>query len=139
MFVQGNLTQTGNPLDIAIQGDGFIQIRQPNGEIGYTRAGDLKLSAEGYLCTAQGYLVEPGIVVPDGTQDMYIDGDGRVMATTVAGQLPEELGQMELARFINPAGLRSQGGNLYIQTEASGEPVIGTAGLDGFGEFKKSL
>jgi flagellar basal-body rod protein FlgG len=139
MFVQGNLTQTGNPLDLAVQGDGFFQIRQANGETAYTRAGDFNLSADGYLCTAQGNLVEPGIVVPEGSQDMYISGDGRVMATTTAGQLPEELGQIELARFINPAGLRSQGGNLYVQTEASGEPVVGTPGLDGFGELKNQF
>jgi len=135
-FMQGNMEQTGNPLDAAIQGDGFFQVRLTNGEIGYTRAGDFKLSGDGYMCTNEGKILEPGIVIPEGVQDLYIDGDGRVMGTTQSGALPEEFGKLELARFINPAGLRAQGGNLYTQTEASGEPVIGEPGLDGFGELK---
>jgi len=135
-FLQGNMEQTGNPLDVAIEGDGFFQVRLTSGEIGFTRAGNFNLSSEGYLCTTEGQILEPGIVIPEGVQEMYIDGDGRVMGTVDAGSLPEEFGKLELARFINPAGLRAQGGNIYLQTEASGEPVIGEPGLDGFGELK---
>lgn len=139
IFEQGNLEQTGNPLDVAIQGDGFFQVRNSNGEIGYSRSGNFKLSAEGYLCTSQGQIVEPGIVIPSEAQDLYIDTTGRVMATLESGQLPEELGQIELARFMNPAGLRAEGGNVYMPSLASGEPMVGQPGSDGFGELKNQF
>jgi len=136
VFLQGNLEQTGNPYNAAIQGDGFFQVRMTNGEIGYTRSGNFQLSADGYLCTSQGQIVEPGIVVPEGAQDFSISPDGVVSATLQTGAQPEELGKIELARFINPSGLRAQGGNVLTQTVASGEPVVGDPGIDGFGELK---
>lgn len=139
IFEQGNLEQTGNPLDVAIEGDGFFQVRKSNGEVGFTRSGAFKLSADGYLCTSQGQVVEPGVVVPSNAQDLYIDPTGRVMATLEAGQLPEELGQIEIARFLNPAGLRADGGNLYVPSIASGEPIVGEPGSDGFGELKNQF
>ncbi|HSQ41902.1 MAG TPA: flagellar basal-body rod protein FlgG [Fibrobacteraceae bacterium] len=135
-FSQGSLDETGNSTDAAIEGDGFFQIRLPNGETAYTRAGNFSLSSDGYLCTSQGYILEPGIVIPDDADDMYIDEDGKVMATLTEDEEAEELGQIELARFINPAGLSAQGGNLYLQTEASGEPILGTPGDDNFGSIK---
>ena len=133
-FTQGSLEQTGNPLDVAIEGDGFIQVRLPNGETGYTRDGSMKMSSEGYLVTAQGYIIEPGIVVPETAQELSVDAQGRVSATLQSGKLPEELGQIELARFLNPTGLRADGGNIYTQTEASGEPTVGNPGDEGFGQ-----
>lgn len=136
IFLQGSVEQTGNPLDVAIEGEGFFQVRLPSGEMGYTRSGSLKLSGDGYLVTSQGYLLEPGIVVPDAAEDMYIDSDGRVMATLQSGDIAEELGQLELARFVNPAGLRAEGGNIFIQTEASGEPIVGLPGSDNLGVLR---
>ena len=120
LFMQGNLEQTGNNLDVAIEGDGFFQVRLTNGEVAYTRAGAFKISGDGYLTTSQGNIVEPGISISDDVQDLYIDASGRILGTLTAGELPEELGQLELARLVNPAGLRSHGSNLFTLTEASG-------------------
>lgn len=136
IFIQGSLELTGRELDVAISGEGFFQVRLPSGEIGYTRTGSFKVNAEGYLTTSNGELLEPNIVVPDGANDLTISTDGTVAAILVAGGETEELGQIELARFINPSGLRALGGNMLTQTDASGDPVVGTPGLDGYGELR---
>ncbi len=133
IFAQGNLTQTGNATDVAISGTGFFQVIMPNGDMAYTRDGSFKISADGTMVTSQGYLVEPEIVVPVGSKDLTIDEHGRVYVTVEDEELAEEIGQLELARFINPSGLKSEGQNLYTETAASGAPEIGVPGEDGIG------
>lgn len=136
VFLQGNLQQTGNSTDVAIEGDGFFQVRMPNGEIGYTRTGAFKINAEGYLTTSQGYLLEPSVNIPDDTKSMTISADGLVSVVRTADGLAEEIGQLELARFVNPAGLLAQGGNIYTQSDASGMPIVGAPGEEGLGTVK---
>ncbi len=138
-FTQGGLIETGNSLDIAINGDGFFQVRQPDGTIAYTRDGTLTLSAEGRLITQSGLPVEPDITLPPEAVQIQIDQDGLVKIFLQGESEPQEVGQLELARFINPAGLRPLGGNLYEQTEASGEPLISTPGLDGLGTLRQGF
>ncbi len=136
VFLQGNLQQTGNSTDVAIEGDGFFQVRMPSGEIGYTRTGAFKINAEGYLTTSQGYLLEPSVNIPDDTKSMTISADGLVSVVRTADGLAEEIGQLELARFVNPAGLLAQGGNIYTQSDASGMPIVGAPGEEGLGTVK---
>lgn len=139
MFMQGNLEQTGNSTDVAIEGEGFFQVRLPSGEVGYTRNGAFKLNADGYLTTSQGYLVEPSINVPDDAQELTISATGSVAVMRTGAELPDEIGNLELARFINPAGLRAEGGNVFTQTEASGIPIIGYPGEEGLGNVKNQF
>jgi flagellar basal-body rod protein FlgG len=137
-FLQGDIQPTNNQLDIAIQGDGFLQVRRPDGTIAYSRDGALKLSSEGTLVTAEGYMVEPGITFPSDTTAISISREGNIEANTVGSSTPTSIGQFELAKFVNPAGLRSIGDNLYVETPASGAPLLGTAGNEGFGEVVQS-
>jgi flagellar basal-body rod protein FlgG len=130
---QGNLQQTGNALDVAIDGRGFIEIQLPDGSLAYTRDGSFKLSAQGELVTAQGYLIQPPIALPDGVQSLTIGADGTVAAQLAGQPQPLELGRITLTDFINPAGLQPRGGNLYAETAASGPPQPGTPGLSGMG------
>lgn len=132
---QGDVTPTTNPLDVAIQGDGFIQIRRPDGTVAYTRDGALKISGEGQLVTSQGYVVEPGISFSSDTVAIKFGKDGTIEATLVGQTLPTKVGQLELAKFVNPGGLTAIGGNLYVESPASGKPIIGVAGNEGFGEL----
>ena len=136
-FEQGPITETGNPLDLAINGDGFLQIRLPDGSLGYTRDGSLKISGEGTLVTSDGYIVEPEITVPQDAQQINIRTDGQVEAKVFGEVDAVPLGQIELARFINPAGLESIGHNLYKETSASGSPFVGTPGQDGIGDLNQ--
>ncbi|GIV61748.1 MAG: flagellar basal body rod protein FlgG [Rhodothermaceae bacterium] len=130
-FTQGSLLDTGNPLDIALNGDGFLQVRRPDGSIAYTRDGTLTRNAEGTLVTQSGLPIEPDIAIPETAVEIHISMDG-VVSVRLQGELDAvEVGQIELARFANPAGLNPIGGNLYEQTETSGEPTIGTPGQDG--------
>jgi flagellar basal-body rod protein FlgG len=134
---QGALNTTDNPLDLAIEGEGFFQVSRPDGTIGYTRAGNFHLSAEGKIVTSDGLPLQPEIQIPEGAQSITIGPDGTV-SVTVAGQAePSEVGKIELARFINPAGLQALGGNLYGETAASGTPQIGQAGLEGRGALRQ--
>jgi len=137
-FLQGDIQPTNNQLDVAIQGEGFLQIRRPDGTFAYTRDGSFKISPDGMLVTAQGYAVEPGITFGSDTTSIIIGRDGTVEATAVGSSTPEQVGQFELAKFINPGGLRPIGDNLYIETPASGVPILGTAGNEGFGEIMQS-
>jgi len=134
-FAQGDVQPTNNPLDIAVQGDGFFQIRRPDGTTAYTRDGSFKISSEGSLVTSQGYVVEPGLTLSDQVTSVTISSDGTVEATSAGDSTPTQVGQIELARFINPAGLSAIGGNLYLETTASGKPIVGTATTEGFGQL----
>ncbi|MEJ2628730.1 MAG: flagellar basal-body rod protein FlgG [bacterium] len=133
IFVQGDYQHTGNNLDLAIEGDGFFQILQPNGDVAYTRAGAFKVDSEGRIVTSDGFLIEPEITIPQDTLSISIGTDGTVSVLQSGQATPSEIGTIELSRFINPAGLRSIGRNLFIPTSASGDAITGTGGEDGFG------
>lgn len=130
---QGTLTATGNALDLAIEGAGYFQIQRPDGVIAYTRDGSFSRTAEGTLVNSDGMPMVPQIQVPEGTVSITIGNDGTVSATLAGQTSPTQLGQIELASFANPSGLQSVGGNLLLETEASGAPQVGVAGLDGRG------
>lgn len=137
IFTQGNLIQTGNPLDMAIQGDGFFQVTQPDGTTAYTRDGSFKRDANGAIVTADGYFLQPQITIPQNAQQVNIGEDGTVSAQVPGSNLPQQLGQIQLARFVNTAGLSPVGGhNLYTQTAASGAPIVSQAGLNGTGTLQ---
>ena len=133
IFIQGDFQQTNNELDLAIEGDGFFQIIQANGDTAYTRDGSFKLDNEGRIVNSDGFLLEPEITVPNNTIAISIAIDGTVSVLQSGQAEPAEIGTIQLARFLNPAGLHSIGRNLYIPTAASGEEILGTAGEDGFG------
>jgi len=135
VFTTGDMISTGNPLDVAIEGDGFFQVRLPSGEIAYTRDGSFKRDADGKLVTSDGYALEPAVTIPSGALDVTIGEDGSVTATVQGQTEPQPCGNIELVNFLNPAGLMSQGRNLFISTVASGEPVTGTPGQDGLGKL----
>ncbi|MCS3642477.1 flagellar basal-body rod protein FlgG [Salinibacter ruber] len=138
-FSQGSFSKTGNSLDLAINGDGFFQVQQPDGSLAYTRDGTFTLSSEGNIVTQTGLKVQPNINVPPNAVEISIDQEGTVKARLQGESEMVELGQMELARFPNSAGLRPQGGNLYEQTESSGEPFIGTPGRGGLGNVRQGF
>lgn len=136
-FTQGSLEQTGNKLDVAINGDGFFQVRMPDGQVSFARDGALNVSADGMLITQTGLPVEPDISIPPDATEVHISQDG-IVSVRVANESDYiDIGQFELARFVNPAGLKAVGGNLYQQTESSGEPLIGTPGQDGLGVVRQ--
>lgn len=137
IYLQGNYQETGNALDIAIQGDGFFQITMPDGTISYTRDGSFKLDGTGRVVTSDGYPLEPAIVIPENATGLTISADGRVSVTIPGQQAPDELGQLELSRFINPAGLQAIGNNLHIETIASGAPVNSNPTVDGAGSLQQ--
>lgn len=130
---QGTMQNTNNPLDIAIQGRGFFRVELPNGEFAYTRDGQFQLSPDGEIVTKDGYIVAPNIVVPEDAVSVSISREGQVQAILDGQILPQDLGQFDLATFINPAGLDAIGDNMYLATEASGDEIIGLAGEEGFG------
>jgi flagellar basal-body rod protein FlgG len=134
---QGTLNQTGNSLDLAIEGAGYFQLQQPDGTIAYTRAGNFSLTAEGAIVSSDGLPLIPQIQVPDGASSITIGNDGSVSATVPGQTEPTQLGQIETARFVNPSGLESVGGNLLKETAASGTPQVGVAGLDGRGNVRQ--
>lgn len=132
-YAQGSVNNTGNPLDVAIQGLGFFQVLQPNGTLAYTRDGSFQLNAQGQLVTAEGYPVQPAITIPTGAQSITIGHDGTVSVQLAGQTTPTTVGTLQLANFINPAGLQDIGGNLSMETASSGPPTIGTPGLSGIG------
>jgi len=130
---QGNLQQTSNTLDMAIQGNGYFQITLPTGETAYTRDGTFALGADGTLVTADGYTVQPGLQIPAAATAVTVNTSGQVQVSLAGTTTPQTIGQLQLAVFPNAAGLASQGGNLAVQTAASGAPVTGNPGTAGFG------
>jgi flagellar basal-body rod protein FlgG len=133
IYTQGGFTQTDNALDVAIEGRGFFQIQLPDGTTAYTRDGNFQLNAQGQMVTSSGYVLQPGISVPDGAQSLTISRDG-VVSARVAGQgTPVQIGQLQLTDFINPSGLEPLGENLVVETAASGPAQTGTAGQNGLG------
>ena len=131
---QGDFKQTDNPLDLVVEGDGFFQVQLPDGQIGYTRDGTFKLDSQGRLVTSDGNPVLPEITVPpESVSRITIGQDGTVFGSPQGSTAPQQLGQLQLARFANPAGLESAGRNLFRVTAASGDPVTGTPGLNGMG------
>jgi flagellar basal-body rod protein FlgG len=133
LFIKGDLQQTGNPLDLAIEGDGFFQVQLPNGDTGYTRSGAFKKNSQGQLVTSDGFLVQPQITIPSTALSVSVGVDGTVSVLQAGQSQPQTVGIIELVRFINPGGLQSQGRNLFIPTQASGDASPGTAGSDGLG------
>ena len=136
---QGALATTDNPLDLAIEGDGFFQVTMPDGTIGYTRSGNFNLSAEGQIVTSDGMPIQPAIQVPEGAQTITVGADGTVSAQLAGETEPTQLGQIELARFVNPAGLAAKGGNLFTETAASGAAQVGPAAIDGRGSLRQGM
>lgn len=133
--LQGPIEQTGRPLDMAIEGEGYFQVRQPNGESVYTRDGSFAISDEGTLITNGGYLLEPGITVPTEAREVTISSTGIVSMLSDFDGGGVEIGRLELARFANSAGLRALGENLLAETAASGEPQVGFPQDTGFGRI----
>jgi flagellar basal-body rod protein FlgG len=137
---EGVLENTNNPLDLAIEGDGFFQITLPNGEIRYTRDGSFRLNSEGNLVTSDGFLLEPQITIPDDTLSFAISPDGTVsVVSSGAPTTSTVVGNINLVRFINPAGLSNEGRNLFAQTPASGEPLEATPGQEGTGLIRQGF
>jgi len=133
IFSQGDVSPTDNPLDLAIDGEGFFKVQMPDGRITYTRDGTFKISADGRLVTSDGYVLDPEISLPENTTGVNISSEGVISAQVVGETEPEVLGQIELAKFVNPAGLKNIGRNLFEETGASGAPQYGTPDSDGFG------
>ena len=130
---QGNLQQTSNTLDLAIQGNGYFQVTLPDGETAYTRDGTFGLASDGTIVTADGYAVQPGMQIPQNATDVTVNQSGQVQATIQGQTAPTTVGQLQLAVFPNEAGLDAQGDNLFLQTAASGQPVTGNPATTGYG------
>ena len=133
LFTQGNLVQTDGALDVAIQGRGFFQVLTTDGTLGYTRDGSFQVNSDGQLVTSGGYAVQPGITIPQGVQSINIGTDGTISAALPNGAGTVQIGNLQIADFINPAGLQSRGENLYAESAASGTPQLGTPGFSGLG------
>lgn len=138
-FLQGSLVQTGNSLDLAVNGEGFLQARRPDGSVVYTRDGSFTLDADGRVVTQSGLALEPDLEVPPETQEIQIGSDGVVRVRLQNAPDTLEIGQIDVARFSNPAGLRAIGGNFFEQTGASGEPQIGPPGEGGSGIIQQGF
>lgn len=139
VFSPGTLKQTGNNLDVAIEGTGFIQVQMDDGTLAYTRDGSLKRDANGQITTNDGYAVQPQITIPQDASEVTITPDGRV-SVRIAGQTNQtEVGNIQLVKFVNPSGLLSVGKNLLVETPASGNPIQGTAGQEGFGTIQQGF
>ena len=136
-YSEGGFTQTGNPLDVAVTGQGFFQIQMPDGTTAYTRDGTFQTNAQGQLVTSSGYQVQPGITIPQGAQSVTIGSDGTVSVTLAGQSAPTQIGQLQLANFINPPGLQPIGDNLLVQSAASGSPQTGSPGQSGLGTLKQ--
>jgi flagellar basal-body rod protein FlgG len=136
---QGNLQQTSNTLDMAIQGNGYFQVTTPTGDTAFTRDGTFALAADGTIVTADGYMVQPGLQVPAAATGVTINTSGQVQVTLAGQTAPQTVGQLQLAVFANEAGLDAQGGNLFVQTAASGDPVTGNPGTAGFGSVMQGF
>ncbi len=138
-FSQGNLQQTSNTLDVAVQGQGFFDVQMPDGTQGYTRDGSFQVNAQGQLVTNNGYLLNPGVTIPANAQSVTIGNDGTVSVTLPNQPNAQTVGQIQLTNFVNPAGLEPRGQNLFTETAASGAPVAGTPGLNGLGTVRQGF
>jgi len=134
-FTEGDLTPTGNPLDLAITGDGFFQVQYPDGSTVYTRDGALKISSDGRIVTSEGYPILPEITIPQDATSVSVGTDGSVQVMQFGSDTPTDIGQIELARFINPSGLSAIGRDLLVQTAASGDPITDVPAQNGLGEI----
>jgi len=139
VFSQGNLQQTSNNLDLAIKGNGFFQIQMPDGTTNYTRDGSFQLDANGQIVTNNGYTLLPGITVPANATSLSIGQDGTVSATIPGTATPQNLGQLQLANFINPAGLDPKGQNLFAETASSGAPTTGAPNANSLGALQQGF
>lgn len=139
LHTQGNLMQTGNSKDIAIDGKGFFQIQMPDGTIAYTRDGSFHVDNQGQLVTSSGYLLLPQITVPAEAQVLTVSRNGQVSVTVQGTAAAQELGTLQLASFINPAGLEAKGENLYVETGASGAPIVNEPGSNGLGQLSQGF
>ncbi|RJG05939.1 flagellar basal-body rod protein FlgG [Noviherbaspirillum cavernae] len=133
IFTQGNLQQTGNAKDVAINGQGFFQVLLPDGNTAYTRDGSFQVDSQGQLVTSSGFVVQPAITIPANAQSLTVARDGVVSITQAGVAAPVQIGSLQLVTFINPAGLESKGENLYVETGASGTPNVNTPGTNGAG------
>lgn len=136
LFTQGSLVQTNNPLDMAVNGDGFFQVTLPDGTTAYTRDGHFTVDANGSVVTSDGYFIQPQITVPQNATQVQVGSDGTVTAQVPGSSTPQNLGQITLARFVNNAGLAPQGTNYFLQTAASGPPIVTQPGLNGAGQLQ---
>ena len=136
-FSQGNLQQTSNNLDVAIKGNGFFQVQMPDGTTGYTRDGSLQVDGAGQLVTNNGYTVQPGITIPSNALGVTIAADGTVNVAIPGQTAPQAVGTLNLASFVNPAGLEPKGQNLWGETAASGSPNAGAPGSNGLGSLQQ--
>lgn len=136
---QGGLTATDNALDMAIQGRGFFQVLRPDGNLAYTRNGEFQLDAQGQIVTANGYLLQPGFTVPAQAQSITVSSDGIVSVLVSGNAAPTQIGQLQLADFINPAGLQPIGENQFLETASSGAPQLGNPGLTGLGTVNQGM
>ena len=139
MFTQGNLQQTGNQLDLAVNGQGFFQIQLPDGTTAYTRDGTFHTDANGTLMTSNGFALSPAITIPANAQSVSIGQDGTVTITVPGQAAPQNLGQIQLASFVNPGGLESKGQNLFVETAASGTPSTNGPGTNGLGMLNQGF
>ncbi len=139
IYTQGDFRQTGNPLDLVIQGKGFFQVRLPSGETAYTRDGSFHLNNTGALVTADGNPLEPAITIPADAQDITIGNDGTVSVTVSGQTASQQVGTLQIANFQNPSGLNAIGSNLLAVTTASGQPVVGNPGETGLGSINQGF
>ena len=139
IYSQGNLQQTTNNLDLAIKGNGFFQVQMPDGTTAYTRDGSFQLDSAGQIVTNNGYTVLPGITVPANAQSLTIGNDGTVSITVPGSPAPQTLGQVQLANFVNPAGLDPKGQNLFSETASSGTPNAGAPNATGLGALQQGF
>lgn len=138
--LQGDFSQTGNPLDLTIQGQGFFQILLPDGQTAYTRAGSFHLDAQGNVVTQDGNPVQPSVTIPPGATSVTVAQDGTITVTLPGQTAAQQVGSLQLALFNNPGGLNSTGSNLFLATAASGDPVIGTpGGSEGMGSIEQGM
>lgn len=134
-FTTGSIQTTNNDLDVAIEGNGFLQVALPDGSVGYTRNGQLHLDQDGQLTTSQGYVIEPAITIPADAINVSIGRDGTVTVTQQGNPTPTQVGNIQLAMFVNPGGLQSMGSNMFIETAASGAAQQSAPGENGAGEL----
>ncbi len=139
IYTQGNLVQTNNNLDLAVQGRGFFQVLMPDGNTGYTRAGSFQLDSTGQMVTASGYPLQPSITIPNNTLSVTISSDGIVSALAAGNNAPTQVGTIQMADFINPGGLQAEGENIFQETVSSGSPQTSNPGLNGLGTLQQGF